>query len=149
MELIKVDGSNKDFYYLCEKLQEFQYGLMPELKEKGYNLTDDLQEIVGFVLYIDKVPVGSIGIKKISKEVCEIVRVFVCEEYRGKGYATYMFSKIESLAKNLGYKKAEMVAWCKSTEALKLYKKLGFSCSVEKESEWFNGLEYVELFKKL
>lgn len=149
MEYFKVNGMNKDFLYLCKKLENFQFKLMPELKEKGYNLTEDLQDIVGYVLYIDKKPIGSIGLKRISQEVCEIVRVFICEEYRGKGFATLLFDKIENLAKMLGYKKAEMVAWCKASAAIKLYKKLGFTCSEKKNSEWFSGLKYVELFKNL
>ena len=50
MEILQVNGSNKDFYALCEKLQNFQYSLLPVLKENGYTLTDDLQEVTGFIL---------------------------------------------------------------------------------------------------
>ena len=149
MEFLQVNGLNKDFFDLCKKLESFQHNLLPILKDKGYSLTDNLQDITGYILYIDKKPVGSIGIKKISDKVCEIVRVFVCEEYRGKGYATFLFEKVESLAKSLGFRKAEMVAWCKAVPALMLYQKLGFTKSEEKISEWYGNLEYVELFKFL
>lgn len=149
MRCLKVKGSNKDFVYLSERLQDFQYQLLPVLKEKGYTLTKGLQDVVGYVLYIDNQPIGSIGLKSVSNEVCEIVRVFVSEKFRGNGYATLLFDKIESLARELGFKKAEMVAWCEAEQALGLYKKLGYTCSEEKLSEWYAGLKYVELYKNL
>lgn len=144
-----VNGSNKDFENLCVKLQDFQYNLMAELKDKGYNLVDDLNEIEGFVLYFNQNPIASIGIKKVSEIRSEIVRVFVDENYRGKGYAKLMFGFIENYARSRGYMEAEMIAWTKSTSALALYKKLGYDFSEEKFSEWFDGLKYVELFKQL
>lgn len=149
MNIVKVNGTNKDFFKLCENLEEFQFNLIPVLKEKGYNLTENLNDIVGFVLYIDNLPIGSIGLKKIDESTCEIVRVFIREDYRGNGYAKLLFEKIENLAKTMGFKKAEMVAWCKAKSALRLYKKLNFTFSEEKESKWFAELRYVELFKNL
>jgi ribosomal protein S18 acetylase RimI-like enzyme len=122
---------------------------MPILKEKGYSLTDNLDEVTGFILHTNSEPVGSIGLKKIDETTCEIVRVFIDEKYRGKGHARLLFEYAENYAKELGFKKAEMVAWCKAESALALYKKLGYSFSKEKESEWFTGLKYVELFKDL
>ena len=149
MKIVRVNGDDKVFFSLCKRLENFQYGLMPILQEKGYELTSDLKEIEGYVLYIDNLPVGSIGLKRITSDTCEIVRVFVSEDYRGKGYAGMMFEKIENLARELGFKKAEMVAWCKATSALRLYEKLGYVKSEEKVSEWFVGSKYVELFKNL
>jgi len=150
MDIIQVNGSHKDFESLCRALEEFQYNLLPVLKEnEDYILTDNLDSITGLILYINKKPVGSIGLKAISKDTCEIVRVFVHSEHRGNGYAKILFEKIESLAKKLGYKKAEMVAWCEAKPALSLYKKLGYTFSEEKISEWYGGNKYVELYKTL
>lgn len=147
MQIVKVSGEDKDFYSLCEQLQNFQYELIPVLREKGYNLTDDLQDVIGFVLYIDNKPVGSIGLKKVKDDTCQIVRVFVHESYRGKGYATMLFDKVEDLAKEMGFKNLEITAWCDAKPALRLYEKRGFNSSEEKISEWYGGYKYVELFK--
>lgn len=149
MEIVKVSGTNKDFVKMCECLEEFQFNMIPILKEKDYSLTDDLEEIVGFVLYNGKMPLASIGLKKIDDESCEIVRVFVSENYRGKGFAGMLFEKVEGLAKEFGYRRAEMVAWCDAKSALRLYEKLGYKKSEEKISEWFGGSKYVELYKDL
>ena len=148
-EVKKVEGTNPVFFEFSKKLEAFQFGLMPILKEKGYSLTDNLDEVTGFILHINSEPVGSIGLKKIDETTCEIVRVFIDEKYRGKGHARLLFEYAENYAKELGFKKAEMVAWCKATSALALYKKLGYTFSEEKESEWFECLRYVELSKDL
>ena len=149
MRIVKVDGNNQDFKLMCESLENFQFNMIPILKEKDYSLTDDLNEIIGFVLYDNEKPIGSIGLKKIADESCEIVRVFVLGEYRGNGYARILFEKIENLARELGFKKAEMVAWVSAKSALRLYEKLGYKKSEEKVSEWFGGEKYIELNKKL
>ena len=149
MEILKVNGNNEDFKRLCEKLENFQFNMIPVLKEKGYSLTDDLNEVIGFVLYDDKQPIGSIGLKKISEEICEIVRVYVLDDYRGNGYAGMLFEKIENLAREMNYKKAEMVAWVSAKSALRLYEKLGYLKGEDKISEWFGGSRYVELYKIL
>ena len=149
MKVLKVNGNNNDFLKLCEELENFQFNLMPELKENGYSLTDDLDEVIGYILYINEEPIASIGLKGISNDSAEIVRVFVKEKYRRNGYAKLLFNKIEELAKSLSYKRLEMIAWTKASSALQLYKYLGFTISKPKNSEWFSGLQYVELFKEL
>src|SRR5574344_1646245 len=121
LKIIKVSGNNKDFKKLCLDLENFQHQLLPVLSETGYSLTDDLKDIKAFVLYDKTIAIGSIGLKHIDSESCEIVRVFINEQYRGKGYARLLFSKIEDYARELGYKRAEMVAWSVSTSALFLY----------------------------
>lgn len=123
--------------------------MLPGLAEKGYTLTENLEEVKGFLLYFNNKAIGSIGLKHINAETCEIERVFVCEEFRGKGYSRLLFDKIEEYARKLGYKSAEMITWTTSTAALGLYKKLGYSCSEEKQSEWLKGSSYVELYKAL
>ena len=149
MNIVKVNGNDKDFLSMCKALEEFQFNMIPILREKGYSLTDDLSDITGFVLYDNDKPIASIGLKRIDEESCEIVRVFVLEKYRGNGYAGMMFEKIENLARELGFKKAEMVAWVSAKSALRLYEKMGYIKTDEKISEWFGGAGYVELFKNL
>ena len=56
MKIVRVNGDDKDFFSLCKRLENFQYGLMPILQEKGYELTSDLKEIEGYVLYIGNLP---------------------------------------------------------------------------------------------
>ena len=145
----RVNGQDRDLFLMSKKLEDFQFNLMPCLKENGYSLTDDLSDILGFVMYDESKPVASIGLRKVTNDRCEIVRVFVDENYRGRGYAKLLFQKIEELAITLGFKFAEMVAWQKVNAATSLYVKLGYTASEEKESERFDGLKYIEFLKEL
>ena len=149
MEIVKVDGLSEDFKMLCEKLEEFQFNMIPILREKDYSLTKYLVDVTGFILYDDKKPIGSIGFKKSSEDTCEIVRVYVSDDYRGNGYAGMLFERVENFVRELGFKNAELVAWCDAKLALRFYEKMGFIKSEEKISEWYGGFKYVELHKKL
>lgn len=148
MNFLEVKGTNKDFAECCKKLEDYQYNLIPILKEKDYFLTKNLEEVNGFVLYIDGKVVGSIGLKHVDNDTCEIVRVFIDQNYRGNGYGNKLIEKIEEYAKSKGYKKAEIVAWVKSTSAVCLYKKFNYIVKSEKVSEWFGGDKYLELYKE-
>ncbi len=149
LQIKELNGVDEDFVVLCRRLENFQYDLLPGVKEKGYNLTDDLKDVVGYVLYDGDKPVASIGLKKKTKRTCEIVRVFVDEAYRGNGYAKMLFKKIEDKAFEMEYNKAVMVTWEKSTAALGLYTKLGYKQGQTKVSEWYCGYGYIELSKDL
>ena len=149
MIIKEVNGQDRDLFLMSKKLEDFQFNLMPCLKDKGYSLTDELSEILGFIMYDNDKPIASIGLRKVTDDRCEIVRVFVDESYRGRGYAKLLFQKIEEFAISLGYKFAEMIAWQLASSATALYVKLGYTASEEKESEWFDGLKYVEFLKEL
>ncbi len=148
MKIIKVEENNKDLGKLCLLLEKFQHQILPELAEKGYTLADT-SGIDAFLLYDGKDAIGSIGLKHIDNNTCEIVRVFMKDEYRGNGFAQLLFNHIEEYARNFGYRRAELITWANSISALALYKKLGYIRSEEKKSEMFNGLKYVELHKEL
>lgn len=149
MKIIRVESANKNFKNLCKQLEEYQFELLPILKQKNYSLTQNLNEIFPFIMYEKNTPIGCIGVKKISNESCEIVRVFVDKKYRGKGYSLKLFDAAESFAKSLGYKKAELVVWSVAKPAVALYKKLGYTFGKETVSEWFGGHKYFECFKNL
>ena len=149
MEILKVNGTDKNFALLCGKLEQFQYALLPGLKETGYSLTNNLEEINGFVLLQNSQPVASAGLKQINKNTCEIVRVFVEESFRNKGLAKKLLKEVEILAKELNYLKLELVVWEKAVEALALYKSLNFKVKSEKISEYYCGYKYLELEKNL
>ncbi len=148
MKIIRTTGTNKNFVLLSKKLEEFQFSLLPELKTVNYNLTENMQDISGFVAYQNTTPIACIGFKKIDEQTCEIVRVFVLKEYRNKGIASALFLKILDLAKSLDYKRAEMFVWAQATEAVNLYKKLGFKNTSPKLSQIINA-NYIIFSKTL
>lgn len=56
--------------------------------------------------YEDNQPIGCIAVKALDSENCELKRLFIKEEYRGKGYSKLLFEAILARAKELEFKNA-------------------------------------------
>lgn len=56
----------------------------------------------------DDVPIGCIAVKAISSTKCELKRLYLKEEFRGKGYAKFLFEGILNRARELGFLEAEI-----------------------------------------
>lgn len=71
-------------------------------------------------------PAGCIALKKMDGGTAELKRLFVKEEYRQMGLARQLVEAILAAAKQAGYKKLRLDTLPELTEAIALYKKLGF-----------------------
>ena len=69
---------------------------------------------------------GIVMLKPYSEKVCEMNRMFVRAEARGKGVANALCERLISRAKDLGYEAMILSALDKHTEAIGLYKSVGF-----------------------
>lgn len=89
--------------------------------------------------------VASGGIRKIDESTAELKRMWMLEEYRGKGWGTKIALRLIAFAKEQGYKKIRLDVWKPEYQeaAISFYKKLGFyeipprpnsrvKCSMEK-----------------
>lgn len=72
--------------------------------------------------------VGAGGIRKFDDEICELMRLWFCKEYRGQGLGFKMAEQLLAFAKEQGYKKIRLDVYHPEiqTKAVALYKKLGF-----------------------
>ncbi len=73
--------------------------------------------------------IASGSLRKIDNESCELKRMYVLKEYRGKGIGNTIAQKLLDFARSHGYKKVYLIVWRESTQgqAIQFYKKLGFS----------------------
>lgn len=73
--------------------------------------------------------VGCGAIRRLSNDICELKRMWFLKDYRGKGLGCEMAQVLLDFAKKNGYKKVRLntVDKLKQAQALKLYKRLGFS----------------------
>jgi ribosomal protein S18 acetylase RimI-like enzyme len=81
----------------------------------------------------------------MDESICEMKRLFVPPESRGKGYGRLLASELVRQARQIGYKsmRLDTVDWMK--EAISLYRSLGFE---EIEAYRYNPIEgavYMEL----
>lgn len=89
--------------------------------------------------------VGMVGAFIVDQNIPEIVSLYVQKSSRGKGIAKQLMDEIiKSIQYNFKYKKVRITVNINQTEALKLYKKLGFKITEEKEAILGDGQKHHE-----
>lgn len=69
---------------------------------------------------------GCGGLRKLNEKFCEIKRVYVRPEFRGKGIGRKITLELLALARKIGYSHARLSTTPVLTEAIDLYESLGF-----------------------
>ncbi len=69
---------------------------------------------------------GTFGLYKLNESNCEIRKMYLIPNARGKGIGEWMVNFLIQKAKDLGYKKIELETSSLLPEALQLYQKVGF-----------------------
>jgi GNAT superfamily N-acetyltransferase len=79
--------------------------------------------IVGFE---DGAPVCCGGLKRLPDGACEIKKMFVVAESRGRGVARALLEELEQQARDLGYTVARLDTGHKQPRAWRLYERAGY-----------------------
>lgn len=125
-QIIRTDSDSKDFHSLVSLLDQ---GLRITDGDDfsfftQFNKLDAIKNVV--VIYEDEIPVGCGAIKKYDETTAEVKRMFVKEDYRGKGIAKEVLSELERWAKELGYSDCILETGNMLTNAIKLYQSSGY-----------------------
>ncbi len=107
---------------------------------KRYSESEGLDNI--WVAYENELPMGCIAFRKKADKVGEVKRLFVRNEYRGKGVSKPLFSTLASYAKGRGCKKLYLDTRTELVPAVALYRDFGFKVTFQ------NGF-YVQMEAKL
>lgn len=128
MEQVYTNGKNKDFILLCRMLDDFLNEAVGGEKQREhyvqYNTLEDIHDVI--LIYDGKIPVACAGFKEYTKDAAEVKRVFVRQEYRGKGLSKQLMRALEEKARNKGYKSLVLETGAPLTAAAALYKKIGY-----------------------
>ena len=127
IKLNRTDSSNKDFIglvCLLDKELQIRDGAEHTFYAQ-YNKIDKIKNVV--VAYEDDVAVGCGAIKEDEPGTMEVKRMFVKDEYRSKGIATFVLLELEKWTHELGYTKCILETGIKQPEAIRLYTKNNYS----------------------
>ena len=98
-----------------------------------------------FLAYADLgFPLGCFGIRALDGPICEIKRMFIVKEARGKGLGKRMLEKSIAVAKELGYAKMRLDTLPSMLPAIGLYTQAGF---YEIEPYRYNPIEGTKYFE--
>ena len=89
----------------------------------------NIDRSVYYVIEIDNKVIGGCGIKQLDgaePDICELQRMFFLKEARGKGLGKIILSHCIHEAKSFNYKQIYIESMSNMSEAIGLYKSLGF-----------------------
>jgi len=78
------------------------------------------------IAYADGMAIGVVGIRKFESDVCELKRMYVKNQYRGKGIGKELLDSAVNLARLLSYSTVKLDTLDSMKAAIKLYIERGF-----------------------
>lgn len=128
MRYAYTDGTNKDFIELCHGLDDFLNELVGGEENRAeyipYNTLDDIHDVI--VAYDDDMPVGCASFKKYDDKSAEVKRVFIKEEYRGRGVSKELMERLEEKGRSEGYTYFILESGDPLVAAMALYRSIGY-----------------------
>ena len=106
-------------------------GLMDEITSNWPLYSGHLGRFL--LAYVGKSVVGMAGIKYVSRDVCELKRLYVLPLCRGVGIGRSLVEQLLAAARILGYSKVRLETLDFMPEATRLYESLGFARTPEFE----------------
>ncbi len=124
--ILRTDSNNPDFVKLVSELDQDLAIKNGDANDffMQHNKIDYIRNVV--IAYEDSEAVGCGALKHYSEGTVEIKRMFVRKEHRGKKISIVILNELETWAADLGYNKCILETGQQMTEALGLYRKLGY-----------------------
>lgn len=148
----RICKTEKDFEdakdLFLEYAKSLNFGLcFQNFEEEISDLPAQYSEPTGCIILCceEGKPSGCVGLRKFSEGLCEMKRLYLRKQSRGKGIGRILAEEIIEKAREFGYKKMQLDTIGTMKEAITLYKSMGFK---EISPYRFNPLEnviYMEL----
>jgi putative acetyltransferase len=144
--------SEEDLYNVQELFKDYASSL--DFKLDFQNFERELAELPGDFtlpngyLLLAKVKnqiVGCVALRKLTKDVCEMKRLYVRPKFRKKGIGRGISIEIIEKARNIGYKLMRLDTIPSMKEAIALYSSLGFKYIKPYRYNPIQGAIFMEL----
>lgn len=107
-----------------------KYGLSLELNGADFDVSDIekyyLNNSGWFEVVLDDKIVGSVGVYHINDNECELRKMYLLEDYQGKGIGKKLMDDALNMGRKLGYKVMSLQTNSLLNKAIPLYEKSGF-----------------------
>jgi len=95
---------------------------------------------------LENQPAGCVGLHKLDQEVCEMKRLYVRPQFRGKGLGRALAERVIASAREIGYKKLRLdTVEPMMQAAVAMYRTLGFREIAPYRTNPIEGALYMEL----
>ena len=95
---------------------------------------------------LPEAPVGCIALHRLDADICEMKRLYVRPQFRGKGLGRVLAERLVADAKEIGYKRLRLdTVEPMMRDAVGLYRKLGFREIEPYRENPIEGALYMEL----
>ena len=149
---IKQASSKELIEQTTELFKEYANYLDIDLAFQNFN--EELESLPGdyslpegcllLAFYKNKL-VGCVALRKFDEGMCEMKRLYVRLEYRGKGIGKALAKQILNTARKLGYAHMRLDTLPFMKEAITLYLSLGFKEIVSYRYNPYKGAKFFEL----
>lgn len=132
IEYVHVE-SKEHLDHIRELFSEYVHSLNFKLSFQDYE--NELAELPGeyappdgrlVLAIVDGDAVGCIGLRKINDTICELKRMYVRPDFRGKGIGRSLAEIVIEEARKIGYKAMRFDTIDTMKEAISLYRSFGF-----------------------
>jgi GNAT superfamily N-acetyltransferase len=128
MDVRRIPADSDDALALCAAMIDSVIGLYGDLGPGPSAAPADFSPPGGvFVaLYDGERAIAGGGIKRLDDETCELKRMFVADDYRGRGLARVLLAALEDAARDLGYARVRLDTGVHQHAAQHLYPSAGY-----------------------
>ena len=93
----------------------------------------------------DSKPCGCVALHKLEEGICEMKRLYIKPEFRGKGFGKLLVNAVIDEAKKIGYTKMRLDTVPQMKEAINLYQQIGFKEIEPYRKNPIDGALYMEM----
>ena len=152
MQILKIANTKEEYddakILFLEYAKSLNFDLcFQNFDEEISDLKSEYTDNGGCILlcYEDDKLAGCVGLRRFENNICEMKRLYLRNEFRGKGIGKALVDKIILISKEYGYEKMRLDTIETMKEAISIYKKIGFEEIKPYRENPVEGVIYLEL----